>query len=172
MKLSPRPWFSQETIQTRIDELGKEISTAYEGKRPVVLGLLRGCVPFLSCLMRRLEFPFDLEFCQTSTYAHGTVPGNAPQFQFFGTSDLAGRDILVIDDIVDTGATLTVLLALLKERGVASIRLCTLLDKPVRRKDPLAVDWSGFEIPDRFVVGFGMDHDGDFRGLPWIGILE
>lgn len=172
MKLSPRPWFSQETIQTRIDELGKEISHAYEGKRPVVLGLLRGCVSFLSCLMRRLEFPFDLEFCQTSTYAHGTVPGNAPQFQFFGTPELAGRDILVVDDIVDTGATLTVLLALLKERGAASIRLCTLLDKPVRRKDPLSVDWSGFEIPDRFVVGFGMDHEGDFRGLPWIGILE
>lgn len=172
MKLAPRPWFSQETIQTRIDEMGKEISAAYVGKRPVVLGLLRGCVPFLSCLMRRLDFPFDLEFCQTSTYAQGTVADRAPEFQFFGNPELAGRDILVIDDIVDTGATLTVLLALLRERGAASVKLCTLLDKPARRKAPLAVDWSGFEIPDRFVVGFGMDHEGDFRGLPWIGTLE
>jgi hypoxanthine phosphoribosyltransferase len=168
----PRSLLSSETIQARVVELGADLSRHYEGRRPLVLGLLRGCVPFLSCLMRQMKFRFDLEFCQSHTYVEGTHPSQEPVFQFFAEPDFAGRDVLVVDDIIDTGATLARLLELLQEKGAASVRLCTLLDKPARRKIALVPDWVGFEIPDRFVVGYGMDHDGDHRGLPWIGTLE
>jgi hypoxanthine phosphoribosyltransferase len=172
MRRKPRVWLSTETIKERIVALSKDVNLEYDGKRPVVLGLLRGCVPFLTCLMQQFQFPFDLEFCQASTYPDGTEPSGDPAFQFFGAPVLQGREVLVVDDIVDTGATLVRLLELLREQGAASVRLCTLLDKPMRRKVPLVPDWVGFEIPDRFVVGFGMDLDGDFRGLPWIGTLD
>lgn len=172
MNRVPKPWFSTTTIDERVVAMGNEINEAYHGRRPVVLGLLRGCVPFLSDLMRQFSFSFDLEFCQTGTYGQGTEPLTVPVFQFFGTPDFGGRDLLVVDDIVDTGATLSHLLGLLHEKGAASVRLCTLLDKPARRRHALKPDWAGFEIPDRFVVGYGMDLDGEFRGLPWIGTLD
>jgi hypoxanthine phosphoribosyltransferase len=172
MTIAPRVFLSSETIQAKVEEIGVQLNGHYAGRRPVVLGLLRGCVPFLSCLMRQMQFSFDLEFCQSHTYVDGTEPDREPSFQFFGTPILEGRDILVIDDIIDTGATLVRLLALLKERGAATVKLCTLLDKPARRKVSLTPDWVGFEIPDRFVVGYGMDHNGDHRGLSWIGTLE
>jgi len=168
----PKPWFSTATIDERVVAMGKEINEAYRGRRPIVLGLLRGCVPFLSDLMRQFSFSFDLEFCQSSSYGQGTEPLTDPVFQFFGMPDFKGRDLLVVDDIVDTGATLARLLELLHAQGAASVKLCTLLDKPIRRRQPLTPDWVGFEIPDRFVVGYGMDHAGEFRGLPWIGTLE
>lgn len=162
----------QEHIQARIDELAEDLNQAYRDKHPVVLGLLRGCVPFLSDLMRRFDFAFELEFLQGSSYGNGTEPQGEPVLQFFGSVDWHGRDVLVIDDIIDTGATLFALRRRLLENGARSVMICTLLDKPSRRAVALSPDWSGFEIPDVFVVGFGMDHAGKHRGLPWIEVLS
>lgn len=165
-------FLSQQQIQARIEELADQLNQAYRKKHPVVLGLLRGSVPFLSDLMRRFAFPFELEFVQGSSYGGKTSPQQEPVLQFFGTPDWNGRDVLVIDDIIDTGATLLALRTLLLEQGARSVMICTLLDKPSRRRVPLSPDWSGFEIPDLFVVGFGMDHAGMHRGLPWIEVMS
>jgi len=169
---APRPLFEARQIQERIGQLGRDISPAYAGKRPIVLGLLRGCVPFLSALIQQLDFPFDLEFAQGSSYEDATAPAHAPVLRFPGTPLWSGRDVLVVDDILDTGATYAALLEDLRSKGVASTRLCVLLDKPARRQASVAPDWRGFEVPDLFVVGFGMDHAGNYRGLPWIGVLD
>jgi len=165
-------FLSQEQIQARIDELAEDLNQAYQGKHPVVLGLLRGCVPFLSDLMRLFDFPFELEFLQGSSYGNATTPQREPVLQFFGSVDWHERDVLVIDDIIDTGATLFALRRQLLGDGARSVMICTLLDKPSRRAVALSPDWSGFEIPDVFVVGFGMDHAGKHRGLPWIEVFS
>jgi hypoxanthine phosphoribosyltransferase len=169
---APRPLFDVTQVQERIRQLGEEISPHYEGRRPVLLGLLRGCVPFLSSLIQHLDFPFDLEFAQGSSYENATAPAHAPVLRFPGSPAWSGRDVLVVDDILDTGATYAALVEDLHTKEVASIRLCVLLDKPARRQASVAPDWRGFEIPDLFAVGFGMDHAGDYRGLPWIGVLD
>ena len=168
----PREYVSERLIRERIRELGTEVSRAFSSRRPVLLGLLRGCVPFLSELMLHLEIPFDLEFAQGSSYEEATSPLHAPTLRFPGDLPWKGRDVLVVDDILDTGATYAALRAELAAREVASVRLCVLLDKPSRRSAPVVPDWAGFEIPDVFAVGFGMDLAGDYRNLPWIGVLD
>lgn len=164
--------FTQEEVATRIRELAAEISRDYAGKAPLVVGVLRGCFVFMADLVRCLELPLTLDFMSASSYGAGTVSSGLVDIRLDLHDDIAGRDVLLVEDILDTGNTLSKLVAELKSRGPASLKLCVLLDKPERRIANIQADYVGFTIPDAFVVGCGLDFDQKYRQLPYIGILK
>lgn len=158
-------------IRRRVAELGREITAFQGGRELMVIGLLNGSVLFLADLVRRLDLPVRLGFLGASSYRDGTVPG---RLEFSGDlpTDLAGRDVLVVDDILDSGATLAAVRSRVLERGPARVRTCVLLDKPSRRRVPIEADHVGFRVPDLFVVGYGLDHAERYRNLPYVGVLH
>ena len=160
-----------EQIRTKVAELGREISEDYRGKNLLLVGLLRGAIVFLSDLMRSIDIPVLLDFIGISSYGDSTESG-AVRLVMDLETDIAGRDVLIVEDIVDTGKTLSYLVENLKARQPASLRICALLDKPDRRQVPIAVDYVGFEIPDKFVVGYGIDFAEGYRSLPFVGVLK
>ena len=161
---------SEERIQGRIAEMGAMLTKEYEGRRPLLICILKGGVPFLVDLMREVDLPLEIDFLQVSSYGTGkTSSGEVRLDKDLGTP-LEGRHVLVVEDIVDTGRTLAYLLDLLRRRNPADLRLCTLLDKPSRRVVPVDVDYIGFTIDDHFVVGYGLDYAEEFRNLPYIGL--
>lgn len=169
---------TKEAIQAKVTELGKRISEDYrvmEGctaKSPLLLiGLLRGAIVFLSDLMRVMDIPVQLDFIGISSYRTGTESGAVRLLMDLET-DIAGRHVLIVEDIVDTGKTLSYLVESLKARQPASLRICALLDKPERRKVSIHVDYIGYEIPDKFVVGYGLDFAEGYRNLPFVGVLK
>jgi hypoxanthine phosphoribosyltransferase len=162
---------SEDEIRTKVAELGRQISSDYQDTEVVLIGLLRGSIVFLSDLMRELTIPVRLDFIGIQSYGFSTESG-AVRLVMDLETDIAGRDVLVVEDIVDTGKTLSYLVENLKARQPASLRVCALLDKPDRRQVPIRVDYVGFEIPDKFVVGYGLDFAEGYRNLPFVGVLK
>jgi hypoxanthine phosphoribosyltransferase len=162
---------SEEAIRAKVAELGQRISADYEGEELLLIGLLRGSIVFLSDLMRKLIIPVRLDFIGIQSYGLSTESG-AVRLVMDLETDISERHVLVVEDIVDTGKTLSYLVQNLKARQPASLRVCALLDKPDRRQVPIKVDYVGFEIPDKFVVGYGLDFAEGYRNLPYVGVLK
>jgi hypoxanthine phosphoribosyltransferase len=161
-----------EQLQNRISELGTEIARDYVGKNPLLIGVLKGACTFLSDLMRAADIQLGIEFMAISSY--GASMRTSGEVRILKDLDVAieGRHILVVEDIVDTGLTLNYLLANLKSRGAASVKLAALLDKFERREKEVPIDYLGFQIPDKFVVGYGLDYAERYRNLPFIGVVK
>lgn len=164
--------FDESTIAKRIEELGGVISRDYQGKEVIVIGILRGSIMFMADLSRHFEFACSLEFMALSSYGNGTTSSGQVQITKDLTCDIEGKHILVIEDIMDSGNTLAYLLNVLKQRRPASVRLCVLLDNPARRKQNVEISYCGFQIPNAFVVGYGLDYAQYYRNLPYIGVLK
>jgi hypoxanthine phosphoribosyltransferase len=166
------PLFSAEQIQTRIAELGVEIARDYAGKNPLLIGVLKGACLFLSDLMRATDLRLGVEFIAISSY--GAAMRSSGEVRIVKDLDVAieGRDIIVVEDIVDTGLTLSYLLANLRSRGAATVKLVALLDKFERRERDVEINYLGFKIPDAFVVGYGLDFAERYRNLPYIAVLK
>lgn len=164
--------FTQAQVAGRIREMAREITRDYAGKAPLVVGILRGSFIFMADLVRQVELPLHLDFMSASSYGAGTVSSGQVDIRLDLQEDIAGRDVLLVEDILDTGNTLSKLVAELQARGPASLKLCVLLDKPDRRTKPIQADYVGFTIPDAFVVGYGLDYDEKYRNLPYVGILK
>ena len=163
---------TREEIAKRIDELAAEIRKDYKGKNPILVGALKGCFVFMSDLIRSLNIPTEVDFMRVSSYAACTETSGKIKVLKGLETPIKGRHVLVVEDIVDSGLTVHFLLDYLKRRKPASIKLCTLFDKPSRRKVEIPIDYIGFTIPDAFVVGYGLDSDEKYRYLPDLCILE
>lgn len=167
-----RVMYSQEVIAARIAELGREIAADYAGKELVLVGVLKGSCVFLADLMRAIDLQLTIDFMSVSSYKDGTVSSGDVEILKDLSNPIRGKHVLVVEDIVDTGLTLTRLLEILGSRGADSIRLATFLDKPEPRiKKDLKIDYIGFTIPNEFVVGYGLDAAGRYRNLPFIGVV-
>ena len=164
--------FSQQQLEERVDQIAQEITRDYAGKEIVLISVLRGYFVFMADLCRRIDLPCTIDFMSVSSYGSGTSSTGQVQITKDLSGDISCKHILVVEDILDSGNTLSYLLKLLEQRKPASIRLCTLLDKPERRVKPVEVHYSGFTIPDAFVVGYGLDYAEHYRNLPYIGILK
>jgi hypoxanthine phosphoribosyltransferase len=165
--------FSEAQIQARIQELGADISEDYQGRTPHLVGVLRGVVPFMADLVRAITVPLTLDFIAISRYGPSTRTQGVVRFMKDLDESVAGRDILFVEDVVDTGLTLNYILATLRRRYPASLQVCTLFDRTVRRLvNDLPIAYSGFDLPDQFVVGFGLDYRQRYRNLSYVGILD
>ncbi len=167
-----RVMLSEEDVDLRIAELGKQISEDYAGKQVHIIGILKGSVFFMCELAKRITVPVSMDFMSVSSYGDGTVSSGIIRIAKDLDETLEGKDVLVIEDIIDSGRTLSYLLETLQTRKPKSMKLCTLLDKPDRRVREVKVDYVGFEIPDEFVVGYGLDYAQKYRNLPYIGVVE
>jgi len=164
---------TREEIAEKVRELGQQITKDYAGKEPVMICILKGAVVFFSDLVREIDLPMTLEFMSISSYGSATKTSGVVKLVKDLDNDVLNKDVIIVEDIVDSGVTLNYLKNMLGQRGAASIRLVTLLDKPARRRVPdLKVDYSCFNIPDEFVVGYGLDYDQKYRNLPDIGVLS
>ena len=163
---------TKEEIAASVRSLGEQITRDYAGRAPVLLGVLKGAIVFFSDLMREIDLPVETEFMVVSSYGSATKSSGVVQIRKDLDHDITGRDILIVEDIIDSGVTLNYLKMHLYSRGAKSIRIATLLDKPARRRVDLKADYRCFEIPDAFVVGYGLDYNERYRNLPDIGILS
>lgn len=165
--------FSQEQIKARIEELGAQISAAYAGKELVLVGVLKGSCVFLADLMRAIDLNLSIDFMAVSSYKDGTVSSGDVEILKDLSNPIRDKHVLVVEDIVDTGLTLSRLLEILESRGASSIKLASFLDKPEPRiKKDLSIEYVGFTIPNKFVVGYGLDAAGRYRNLPFIGVVR
>lgn len=164
--------FSEEQLKNRVREIAQQITADYQGKEIMLISVLRGSFVFMADLCRAIDLPCTLDFMAVSSYGKGTKSSGQVQITKDLSEDITDRHIIVVEDILDSGNTLSYLLKILENRHPASIRLCTLLDKPDRRVKPVQVHYSGFTIPDAFVVGYGLDYAEKYRNLPYIGILK
>jgi hypoxanthine phosphoribosyltransferase len=164
--------YTAEDIRARVRELGAMITRDYQGKPPVLVGILKGAVTFLNDLMRSIDLPLCHDLMELSSYGDRTVSSGTVTILKDATIDLEGREVLIVEDIVDTGITLQRVLEHLGSRGPATLRVCALLDKPARRCAAVKPDYCGFIIPDVFVVGYGLDYAEAYRELPYIGVLK
>ena len=167
-----RVFFSEEELKKRVAEIAAEINRDYAGKEPMLISVLRGSFVFMADLIRKIEVPCTVDFMSVSSYGRGTTSSGQVQITKDLSDDIEGKDIIVVEDILDSGNTLSYLLQLLQARKPASMKLCTLLDKPDRRVKEVHVNYTGFTIPDEFVVGYGLDYAEKYRNLPYIGILK
>lgn len=163
---------TQEQISSRVREMGEQISADYTGKDILMIGVLKGAVIFMADLARAITVPVALDFMAVSSYGSSTTSSGIVRILKDLDEEIQGKHVLVVEDIIDTGLTLNYLLDNLKSRNPASMRLCTLLNKPDRRKAEVNIDYNGFNIPDEFVVGYGLDYSEKYRNLPFIGILK
>ena len=163
---------ASEDIQAKVRELGERITQDYGEEKLLLVGILRGAVVFLSDLMRHLELPCEIDFMDISSYGTGTQTSGVVRILKDLEEDITGRHVLIIEDIIDTGLTLSYLRRMLLQRGPASLEICALLSKPSRRQVDLSVKYLGFEVPDEFVIGYGIDYAGAFRNLPDIHALK
>ena len=163
---------SEKEVDDRIQAIGEQISRDYAGKQVHLICVLKGGSFFLCELAKRITVPVSLDFMSVSSYGSETKASGVVKIIKDLDEPIKGKDVLVIEDIVDSGRTLSYLMEMLKDRGPASLKLCTLLDKPDRRVIDVPVDYTGFEIPDEFVVGYGLDYDQRYRNLPYIGVIS
>lgn len=163
---------SADQIQRRVKELGESISRDYQGKEPLLASILKGAVFFLSDLARAISIHISLDFMAISSYGDSQKTSGVVRILKDLDETITGRDVLIVEDIIDTGLTLRYLLNSLEARKPASLKICTLLDKPFRRIVKLPIAYQGFEIPDKFVVGYGLDYKQRYRNLPFIGVLK
>lgn len=163
---------TEEQIKAKIAELGKIISDDYRDKNLLMVGILKGSVVFMTDLMRALDINCKIDFMAVSSYGSGTKTTGNVNILMDLRKDVAGYDVLIAEDILDSGVTLSKVKELILSRKPASLKIVTFLDKPSRRKVPLQTDYTGFVVPDEFVVGYGLDFDEDYRNLPYIGVLK
>ena len=168
----PRILFNSREIEATVRKLAAEIRRDYQDKCPLVVGILKGSFVFMADLVRLLDFPLEVEFVRVSSYGRGKESSGKVNVVQGLRSQVRGRDVLVIEDIVDTGLTVAFLLDYLRRKKPASLKLCALTDKPSRRQTAVTIDYLGFTVPDKFVVGYGLDWDEKFRNLPDICVLE
>ena len=167
-----RVLFTEEELRQRVAELAAEIERDYEGKEPVLVSVLRGSFVFMADLVRSLNLPCTVDFMAVSSYGAGSTSSGQVKIVKDLSEQIEGKDVIVVEDILDSGNTLSYLLKILEARHPASIRLCTLLDKPSRRVKPVELHYCGFSIPDYFVVGYGLDYAERYRNIPYIGVLK
>lgn len=163
---------SEEEVDARIRELGEKISKEYEGKQIHLICVLKGGVFFMCELAKRITVPVSMDFMCVGSYGDGTKSSGVVRLAKDVDESIENKEVLIVEDIIDSGNTLYYLMDVLRQRKPASLRLCTLLDKPDRRVKDVHVDWTGFEIPDEFVVGYGLDYAQKYRNLPYIGVVE
>lgn len=163
---------SEDQIKARIAELGREMTADYAGKNPIFIGVLKGVVMFFADMIRAIPLDCQIDFMAVSSYGGGTQSSGKIRIQKDISVDLAGRHVVILEDILDSGLTLSHTAAYLKTKGPASLKICTLLDKPDRRKAEVQADYVGFTIPNLFVVGYGLDFDENYRNLPYVGVLK
>lgn len=162
----------EEELDNKILELGKKISEDYDGKCVHLICILKGSIFFTCELAKRITVPVTIDFMTVSSYGSGTVSSGNIHIKKELDESIEGKDVIVIEDIIDSGRTLSHLIPILKERHPNSLKLCTMLDKPERREFEIQVDYNGFQIPDKFVVGYGLDYDQKYRNLPYIGVVH
>ena len=164
---------SEEALKAKVTELGAQISRDYAGKQLLLVSILKGGVVFMADLMRAVTIPCAIDFMVVSSYGgSNTMSTGLVKIIKDLDSDLSGKDVLIVEDILDTGITLSHLMPMLKMRNPNSVRLCTILSKPSRRQAQIEPDYLGFEVPDEFVVGYGLDYDEKYRNLPYVGVLK
>jgi hypoxanthine phosphoribosyltransferase len=174
MNGQPKPHilFTREEVEAAVNRLAAEVRRDYQGKHPLLIGILKGSFVFMADLIRLLDFPLEVEFITLSSYGRGrSTPGGIKVVKGL-RAEVKGRDVLIIEDIVDTGLTISFLLDYVRKKKPASLRLCALTDKPSRRRVPVTIDYLGFTVPDKFIVGYGIDWDERFRYLPDICFVE
>ncbi len=163
---------SEEEIKNRIQEMGDELYDRFENKNPMFVGVLNGCFIFMADLVRATQLKSEVEFIGVSSYKNATKSSGVVQITRDLQRDISGRDIIIVEDILDSGNTLHFLKSYMETKGAASITIVTLLDKPSRREKPITPDLAGFEVPDEFVVGYGLDYCQQYRNMPYIGVLK
>lgn len=171
MPVLERVLFSEKQLMDRVAELGRQISADYKGKKPLFVGILRGCILFYSDLMKQISIDCNMDFMCLSSYA-GTSSTGQVRTMLDLRESIKGRHVVVVEDIVDTGLTLEYLMGNLKSRGAASIEICCLLDKPCNRKADIHPKYVGFEVENEFVIGYGLDYNELYRNLPYIGVFK
>ena len=167
-----RVLISEEEIEDRVQALGKQISEDYAGKQVHLICILKGGAFFMCELAKRITVPVSMDFMSVGSYGDGTASSGVVRIAKDLDEAIEGKDVLIVEDIIDSGRTLYYLIDVLKHRNPNSVRLCTLLDKPDRRVKDVKVDYVGFEIPDEFVVGYGLDYAQKYRNLPYVGVVE
>ncbi len=163
---------TKEQLEKRVQELGREISNDYHGEELVMIGLLTGAAPFMADLARAVDLPVYYEFMSVSSYGQSSTSSGNIRILKDIQNDIAGRHVLVVEDIVDTGLTLSKILDKLARHNPASLKVCALLDKAPCRKQEIKIDYCGFTVPDEFIVGYGLDYAQKYRNLPFIGVLK
>ena len=163
---------SEEEIKARVQEMGDQLYDAFHDKNPLFVGVLKGCFIFMADLVRAAQLKSELEFIGVSSYQNGTKSSGVVQITRDLQEDINGRDIIIVEDILDSGNTLMFLKNYLMAKGAASITIVTLLDKPSRREKAITADYIGFVVPDEFVVGYGLDYAQQYRNMPYIGVLK
>ena len=163
---------SEEEIKARVQELGDQLYDQFKDKNPMFVGVLNGCFIFMADLVRAAQLKSEVEFIGLSSYKNATKSSGVVQITRDLQRDITGRDIIVVEDILDSGNTLNFLTEYLKTKGASSVTIATLLDKPARREKPITADYAGFEVPDEFVVGYGLDYCQQYRNMPYMGVLK
>lgn len=163
---------SSEQVQARVAELGAQLAVDYARRDPVLVSVLKGSIIFLADLVRAMPIPLSIDLMEVSSYGASTESSGQVRILKDLSTSIEGREVVVVEDIIDTGLTLNYLLRYLHDKGPASIKICCLLDKPARRLAEIEIDYRGFTIPDRFVIGYGLDYGERYRNLPYIGVLR
>ena len=164
--------FTEEMIQKRVEELGAELTKDYTGKSPMLIGVLKGCFMFLADLSRKIDLDCQIRFLTASSYGFSSVSSGKVNIDKEIDFDVEGKDVIIVEDILDSGITLTALRALVAKHKPASLKVCTMLDKPERRQLPIVPDYTGFICPNEFVVGYGLDYGERYRNLPFVASLK
>lgn len=167
-----RVLLSEEEIAKKVTEIGAQISADYADKNPIIISVLKGSFVFMADLVRAITVPCTVDFMSVSSYGSGTHSSGEVKIVKDLDNSIEGRHIIVVEDILDSGRTLSYLMKTIQARGAASIALCTFLDKPERRVVPVEVAYCGFRVPDSFIVGYGLDYDQRYRNLPYVGVLK
>ena len=164
--------YTEEELRSRVRELGGQITADYAGREPLLVSVLRGSYIFMADLTRAIDLGVTVDFMAVSSYGAGTASSGQVEIKKDLSDSIEGRDLILVEDILDSGNTLYYLLDVLRARKPASIRICTLMDKPERRTKPIKADYVGFTIPDAFIVGYGLDYAEKYRNLPYVGVLK
>lgn len=167
-----RVLISKEEIVARCEELGQELTTAYQDKNPLVVGVLKGSIHFMADIVREMDCYLELDFMDVSSYGNATVSSGEVKILKDLDTNVEGRDLLIVEDIIDSGRTLAYLVDLFKYRKANSVKIVTLLDKPEGRVVDIEADYVGFDVPNEFVVGYGLDYAEQYRNLPYVGVLK
>ena len=167
-----RVLYSEEYLKEIVQKIGRQISEDYKGKNLLMVSVLKGSVVFMADLMRAVTIPCSIDFMSVSSYGSGTKTSGVVRILKDLDNDLKGQDLLLVEDILDSGMTLSYIREMLQQRNPSSIKLCTLFDKPERRSVDIQADYSGICVPDEFIVGYGLDYDEKYRNLPYVGVLK
>ena len=163
---------SEEEIKARVSELAKQIEKDYEGKAPTMIGVLKGSIMFYTDLVRQINLPLTVDFMSISSYGAGVNSTGEVKIIKDIDGKIGGKDVIIVEDIIDSGYSMNCLLKLFATRSPKSVKVCALLDKPSRREIPVQIDYTGFQVANEFVVGYGLDYDEKYRNLPFVGVLK